>query len=169
MLALGAYAGASNFFTYTDAADCGALTCELKATGCSNAWSDTSNVVMDASTYAVSVKQNVDAGQVKTLCVKCQNTGGLKTSTHDNWVITQIRNCQSVLSATGTVPNKEIPYSSSATLIEVAADIPAFFTNSDSSTCGALGTCVIKASGCSGSYSGSELVINASTGKLEAK
>ena len=71
MLALGAYAGASNFFNYTDTTDCGALTCELKATGCSDAWTDTTSVVMDASTYAVSVKQNVDAGQVKTLCVKC--------------------------------------------------------------------------------------------------
>jgi hypothetical protein len=71
MLALTAYASAANFFTYTDTTDCGALTCELKAAGCSSAWSDTSDVVMDGSTYAVSVKQNVAAGQVKTLCVKC--------------------------------------------------------------------------------------------------
>jgi hypothetical protein len=71
MLALTSYAGVSNFFSYSDTADCGALTCELKATGCSDAWSDTSYVSMDASTYAVSVKQNIEAGYVKTLCVKC--------------------------------------------------------------------------------------------------
>ena len=62
LLALTAYATPSNFFTYSDTADCGALTCELKATGCTNAWSDTSDVSMDSSTYAVSVKQNVEAG-----------------------------------------------------------------------------------------------------------
>jgi hypothetical protein len=71
MLALASYAGASDFFTYADTADCGALTCELKAAGCSGAWSDTSDVAMDSSSYAVSVKQNTDAGYVKTLCVKC--------------------------------------------------------------------------------------------------
>jgi hypothetical protein len=79
MLALSGYADASNFFTYTDAADCGALTCELKATGCSDAWADTTDVDMDASTYAVSAKQNVGAGQVKTMCVKCSNTNDLAT------------------------------------------------------------------------------------------
>jgi len=77
MLALSSYAAASNFFTYADATDCGALTCELKATGCSNAWADTTDVSMDGSTYAVSAKQNVAAGQVKTLCVKCSNTNSL--------------------------------------------------------------------------------------------
>lgn len=71
LLALSGYAAASNFFTYADTTDCGALTCELKAAGCSSSWSDTSDVSMDASTYAVSVKQNEAAGQVKTLCVKC--------------------------------------------------------------------------------------------------
>jgi hypothetical protein len=71
MLALGSYATASNFFTYADTDDCGALTCELKAAGCTDAWADTDHVTMDSSTYAVSVKQDTDGGYVKTLCVKC--------------------------------------------------------------------------------------------------
>jgi hypothetical protein len=71
LLALGSYATASNFFTYADTAVCGALTCELKAAGCSDAWADTDHVTMDSGTYAVSVKQNTDVGYVKTLCVKC--------------------------------------------------------------------------------------------------
>jgi hypothetical protein len=170
MLALSGYANAANFFSgYTDATDCGALTCELKQTGCTNAWTDTTNVAMDASSYAVTVKQNVADGQVKTLCVKCQNTGGLKTATHDSWVITQVKNCEAVVSTTGTVADKSIAYSSSSTLDVVAALSSNFFTNADSATCGALASCEIKASGCTNAYSAGNLVINASTGKLEAK
>jgi hypothetical protein len=71
MLALGSYATASNFFNYADTNDCGALTCELKAAGCSDAWADTDHVTMDSVTYAVSVKQDTDDGYVKPLCVKC--------------------------------------------------------------------------------------------------
>jgi hypothetical protein len=71
MLALGSYAGVSKFFTYADTNDCGALTCELKAAGCSDAWADTDHVTMDSVTYAVSVKQDTDDGYVKPLCVKC--------------------------------------------------------------------------------------------------
>ena len=61
MLALTGYATAANFFSgYADATDCGALTCELKAVGCTNAWTDTTDVSI--SSNAVSVKQNVAAG-----------------------------------------------------------------------------------------------------------
>ena len=74
-----------------------------------------------------------------------------------------------MVTTTGTVADKTISYSSSATLDVVAATSANFFTNADSATCGSLSTCVIKASGCSGTYSAGNLVINASTGKLEAK
>jgi len=73
------------------------------------------------------------------------------------------------LATTGTVADKSIAYSSSAIYELVAATSASFFTNSDSATCGAVASCAIKVSGCGSAYTGTNLVINASTGKLEAK
>ena len=83
--ALTSYAEPSDFFTYTRTAVCGALTCELKATGCSNALTSaqSTKISMHGSTYAVSAQQNVDAGYTETVCLKCSNTHVSKT--HDNW------------------------------------------------------------------------------------
>jgi len=119
--ALSSYAEVSDFYTYTDAAVCGALTCELKAVGCSGHWSDTGIVGMNSGTFAVSVKQNSDAGYARSVCLKCSN--GHVTKTHDNWLITQERNCLTALQGTARTDfpkYKEIAYSASAGTVTVA-------------------------------------------------
>lgn len=73
------------------------------------------------------------------------------------------------MTTTGTVADKTIAYSSSSTLETVAAASTNFFTNADSAACGAMATCAIKVAGCASNYVGTNLEINASTGKLEAK
>ena len=84
MKPLSSYSKVSDFFTYPDQALCGPLMCELKSVGCSST-STASEVIMDGTTAAVSVKQNVDDGFEVTVCVKCSNNH--KAVTHDNWKI----------------------------------------------------------------------------------
>jgi len=63
----------ADFFTNPLVASCGAITaCELKASGCTNAYT-AANLVIDASTGAITAKKNVDAGYVDVVCVKCSN------------------------------------------------------------------------------------------------
>jgi len=66
-----------NFFTNPHATLCGAITqCELKAAGCTDAYT-AANLVIDASTGEVTAKKNVDAGYTDTVCVKCLNAHSL--------------------------------------------------------------------------------------------
>jgi len=73
-----------NFFTNPHATLCGAITaCELKAAGCTDAYT-AANLVIDASTGEVTAKKNVDAGYTDTVCVKCLNAHS-SFITFDNW------------------------------------------------------------------------------------
>jgi hypothetical protein len=83
----------------------------LKVAGCGSSYT-AGNIVIDATSGAITAKQNVDAGYVDTVCISCSNTGG-STITHDNWKVTQKPNCQT-LSAT-SMANKDYAYDTSAT------------------------------------------------------
>jgi hypothetical protein len=45
-----------------------------------------------AGNFALSIKQNIDAGYTETLCIECSNGDG-STIQKDNWIIEQTRNC----------------------------------------------------------------------------
>ena len=80
-------ANSAVFFTNPFEAHCGLInSCSLKLAGCSTDYTDT-NLVIDATTGAITAKQNVDAGYVDTVCISCANTAG-STITHDNWIVT---------------------------------------------------------------------------------
>jgi hypothetical protein len=85
----------ASFFTYfrnDHSALCNAInSCEIKAAGCSGAYANT-NLAITANTGVVTSKQNVDAGFVDTVCIKCSNAAG-STVTYDNWTVTQKPNC----------------------------------------------------------------------------
>ena len=51
---------------------------------------------MTASTFALNMRQDIDAGYEETLCVKCLNAAGSSVQ-HDNWTIEQTRNCATAL------------------------------------------------------------------------
>jgi hypothetical protein len=76
----------TKLFTNKNIGHCGAFTlCVLKPAGCgSGAYSGRAAIA--ASTFALSITQNVDAGYTETLCIKCQNSAGSSIQ-HDNWKI----------------------------------------------------------------------------------
>ena len=75
------------FFTNPFENHCGLInSCSLKLAGCSTDYTDT-NLVIDAVSGAITAKQNVDAGYVDIVCIKCLNTAG-SFITHDNWTVT---------------------------------------------------------------------------------
>ena len=93
--------GFADFFTNTHTALCGVITaCSLKLSGCSTDYT-AGNLVIDATTGAITAKQNVDAGYADTVCIKCQNTHS-SFVTHDNWVVTQAPNCATLTAASVT-------------------------------------------------------------------
>jgi hypothetical protein len=63
----------------------------------------------------------------------------------------------------------EIEYDASATLLPQENAFFTYFRNDHSSTCGAITSCEIKASGCSGAYGAGNLAITANTGVVTAK
>jgi len=79
--------GSAAFFTNTHSVLCGAITtCSLKVEGCGSAYS-AGNLVIDASTGAVTAKQNIDAGYEDIVCISCSNAHS-STITHDSWKVT---------------------------------------------------------------------------------
>ena len=62
--------GFADFFTNTHSALCGAITaCSLKTpAGCAAAYA-TGNLAIDATTGAITGKQNIDAGYEDTVCI----------------------------------------------------------------------------------------------------
>ena len=82
----------ASFFTNPFENHCGLInSCSLKLAGCSTDYT-AGNLVIDTVTGAITAKQNVDAGYVDTVCIKCLNTAG-SFITHDNWTVTQKPNC----------------------------------------------------------------------------
>ena len=93
--------GFADFFTNTHITLCGAITaCSLKVAGCGSDYT-AANLVIDATTGAITAKQNVEAGYADTVCIKCQNTHS-SFVTHDNWVVTQAPNCATLTAASVT-------------------------------------------------------------------
>jgi hypothetical protein len=63
--------GSDAFFTNPFSSACQAITaCSLKVSGCASAYAG-SNLVIDASTGAITAKQDIDAGYVETVCIRC--------------------------------------------------------------------------------------------------
>ena len=61
--------GFADFFTNTHETLCGGITaCSLKVAGCGSAYS-AGNLVIDATTGAITAKQNVEAGYADTVCI----------------------------------------------------------------------------------------------------
>ena len=72
-------------FSNSNSADCGGFTtCYPKPSGCTGVYSGQASI--DASTQALSIKQNIDAGYTETLCIMCENSAG-STISHDGWKI----------------------------------------------------------------------------------
>ena len=72
---LSEYAASASIFSQVNVNDCGGFTlCEVLPAGCTGTYSGRAAVV--ATTGALSITQNVDAGYTETLCVKCSNAAG---------------------------------------------------------------------------------------------
>jgi len=84
-VALSEYAATTSMFSNANSADCGGFTaCEVLPVGCSGTYAG--RATMTASTFALNMRQDIDAGYEETLCVKCQNALGSSVQ-HDNWTI----------------------------------------------------------------------------------
>jgi len=155
-------------FSNTNSADCGGFTaCSVKPVGC-GAGSYTGKATMTASTFALNMRQDVDAGYDETLCIECQNAAGA-TVQHDNWEIKQIRNCATALGTAGSAyADQTILYDASSTLLTKASGWDQFFLNPHTADCNGITACTITASGCSGSYTAANLVID-NAGVVTAK
>jgi hypothetical protein len=125
------------------------------------------------SSFGIEMTQNVAMGYEETLCVECKNSKDDITK-HDNWKVVQIMNCALALDGANQAtahPDKVNDYVNTGTKLEVASSYSDFFTNPYGSVdiCGAITSCSIKVQGCGSAYSGSNLIINSSTGKITAK
>jgi len=81
----------------------------LKVSGCGSAY--TAGNLFISAAGAITAKQNVDAGYEDTVCISCSNAHG-STITHDNWKVTQSKNCGDTLSL-GSVTNQAFTYDAS--------------------------------------------------------
>jgi len=68
-------------------------------------------------------------------------------------------------------PDQSVEYLNTGTRLDVASTYSVFFTNQYGSLykCGAVTSCSIKVQGCGSNYSGSNLVITSSTGRITSK
>jgi len=108
--------GFADFFTPLYTATCQTITaCTLKVSGCGSAYT-TGNLII-SSAGVITAKQNVDAGYADTVCVSCSNGHG-STVEHDNWTVTQSKNCGDTLSL-GSVTDQAFTYDASLTTTSV--------------------------------------------------
>ena len=87
-------------FTNSNKDNCPVTSCEIKATGCSNALPDSKVIIGNSSPFAISVASTTDSHSAKTyeICIKCTNSGG--TQQKDNFRIIQGANpCLTSLSS----------------------------------------------------------------------
>jgi len=123
---------------------------------------------MTANTFALNMRQDVEAGYEETLCVECQNAAGA-TVQHDNWLIKQIRNCATALgTAASPLADQTFIYDASATLLTKASGWDQFFTNPHTADCAGITACSLKVAGCGSDYTTANLVID-NAGVITAK
>ena len=79
--------------------------------------------MIDTVTGEITAKQNVDAGYVDTVCIKCLNTAG-SFITHDNWTVTQKPNCETLTA--NSMASKDYAYDVGATTTVVWTFAEAF-------------------------------------------
>jgi hypothetical protein len=108
--------GFADFFTPLYTATCGTITaCTLKVSGCGSAYTAANLFISSAG--VITGKQNVDAGYEDTVCVSCSNAHG-STIEHDNWKVTQSKNCGDTLSL-GSVTDQAFAYDAALTTTSV--------------------------------------------------
>ena len=158
-------------FTNVNNADCGVFTaCAVKPSGCTGSYSGYAAIGASPN-FALSIRQNIDAGYEETLCVECSNAAG-STIQKDGWVIEQTRNCATALTGANQASahaNVVIEYVDSATLHVAATTSIVFFTNPHATLCGDINSCSLKVQGCGSAYTAANLVIDATTGEVTAK
>jgi hypothetical protein len=116
------------FFTNPHATLCGDInSCHLKVAGCGSDYTN-GHLTINEVTGEVTAKNDIDAGYVDTVCIKCLNSHR-SDITFDNWTVSQKPNCET-LTANRMAP-KEYAYDTAATTTSVYIDSDVF-TNSKS-------------------------------------
>ena len=118
---------------------CGLInSCSLKVAGCQSDYTE-GNVEIDATTGAVTAKQNVDPGYVDTICVECKNTAN-SVITFDNWVITQKPNCETLTLINPAAKDFAYDTALTTTAVYIYSEI---FANSKATAVAPLSACPI--------------------------
>jgi hypothetical protein len=62
------------YSSFIDEADCGNVSCAIKAAGCRSAFKPKNGeITMDSSSFAITLKQNIEAGFKASVCIVCQS------------------------------------------------------------------------------------------------
>ena len=142
----------------SDATNCGITSCSIKTSGCSGAYSPGQLSMAGSTPWAITANQNIQNGYTETVCVSCTN--GLDTYSYFNFIVTQIRDCATALTAKAGATNSFILFYQAASTGPIG-EWTTYFDDADTTNC-AITSCVIKSADCSGAYAGSHITIASS-------
>jgi hypothetical protein len=153
---------AETFFVNQNPVDCPVTGCSLLASGCGSAFASTEVTMAVTTPWAITATRNTPAGYVRSACIQCTNDnygGTYDTTSSGTYIVTQTKvDCTSTMThlSTATLSHTWNYNTAGAYTDSMASD---YFTNSDTTYC-KMTACIIKSSGCSSAYSGSEVIIS---------
>ena len=104
--------------------------------GCSGTVNTKIQLGAGAFGYQIKMKQNEPNGYTTKICVECETVPG-RTTTYDEYELTQIMDCSIALSNKPTVSEPTISHSFSPILTEIVGQsFTDFFDNADPKNCG---------------------------------